>query len=560
MAFWRVLTVSATICAALIFVFYAHRIFMPLPLYAWDEDGFAIRALFSADAVARNSFAPDHSNGVFLQLIRLVHFLTGAHYVQGLRVFNFFAYLGGLLFVFSAVAKSLPGRQQLIWLIVAFAFPYYRYVASDLPEAAYVGLLGVIGWVTARYFLSRPLSHALMTGALAAALVLVKPHGMAVVAGLGGIVVLDTLAGGKWRLAPLRFATFAIAFFAIGNAIQWATGQPMQAPLAFFVEGFYGATLATKLAPQAVRLGLLDLLAMGSAVLLLAGPALTLGFVSIGRRWAQARAGFRLSPSDLLFLLLALSLGATLVMVTVFAMKMAADPGETKRLWGRYFEFFVPLIWLAAAPAIERSEPPPRWTRLACAGVTLGGLFGLILSFHMGVVLFPWDGTAVTAFFHTDPRAGWVEILPFRRLAEAATLLAVVGIAAGARMSRVWLSFLVALGCLSTIFDAEAMAPVINQRAALARDIRAAAPLVPPRPTATAALVTDGNDADLTFVGFEGKPEIILVTPAGPPTKQLAGVQTLITVRCEAPPGGPWKQIFHGTQISVYTRTPAPPS
>ena len=50
-------------------------------------------------------------------------------------------------------------------------------------------------------------------------------------------------------------------------------------------------------------------------------------------------------------------LAATLAMVAIFAGKaLVYGPNETGRLWGRYFEFFVPIIWLAAAPFISEFQ------------------------------------------------------------------------------------------------------------------------------------------------------------------------------------------------------------
>ena len=95
-------------------------------------------------------------------------------------------------------------------------------------------------------------------------------------------------------------------------------------------------------------------------------------------------------------------------MVSLYAMQISGTPSETGRLWGRYFEFFTPLIGLAAAPALAR--PIGRRTAWAAAGAMLAGLAGLLAAFWGGIVLFPWDASILTAFFAPDPVRAHVTI------------------------------------------------------------------------------------------------------------------------------------------------------
>jgi hypothetical protein len=556
----RAVQAAAIIVGVLVVGFYLQRVAMPQPLYTWDEDGFAIRALFSPEIIARNPFAPTHSNGAFIGLIRIAYVIS-RDYLPLLRGLNAVFYFGGILIVAGVATRSLPPMRRLAWVAIALAFPYYRFVISGLPEGMYVGVLAGFAAVTALLYRRRPLAHGLVAGVLAAVLVLIKPHGLAVIAALVVVGAIDLLARGGWKQAPLRLAAFAVAFFAAGNAIQWATGQHIASPAKFFVEDFYGGTLGTSLVPGAIQFGAIALFTMGSAVTLLAGIPLWVGLSDILHRWRQERRRFRLTSDDLLFLLLAIALLATVCMAAIYTAKVASAPSEMLRLWGRYFEFFTPLVWLSAAGSIERAEPLRRWrSRLILAAIPLAGLAGLLVSFHIGVVLFPWDAAAMTAFFKNDlARAAFGEVVPYRPLMVAATLLAAASIALGVRVSRVWLPYTVALGVLSTVFDAGVTGSMVQQRTELNGDLRAAAPALHGRSgSAMLALTSDANDADIVFMGFASHPRVLVDAPATVSARELLGVQTLITVRVADPPAEAWTRTFKGPQISVFERRAAP--
>ena len=550
---------AAILIGVLVLGFYLQRVAMPQPLYTWDEDGFAIQALFAPEIIARNPFAPAHSNGAFIGLIRIAYAISH-DYLPLLRGLNAAFYFGGILIVAGVATRSLPPGRRLAWAAVALAFPYYRFVISGLPEGMYVGVLAALAAATALTY-RRPLAHGLVAGVLAALLVLIKPHGLAVVAALVAVVAIDLLARGGWKPAVLRLAAFAAAFFAVGNAIQWATGQHIASPARFFVEAFYGGTLATSLVPGAIQFAALALFTMASAVALIAGIPLWVGLADILRRWRQDGRRFRLTGDDLLFLLLAIALVATVCMAAIYTAKVASAPTEMKRLWGRYFEFFAPLIWLSASGYIERAESLKTWpSRLVLAAIPLAGLGGLMVSFHAGVVLFPWDAAAMTAFFKNDlARAAFGEAVPYRPLMVAATLLAAVSLALGVRVSRVWLPYTVVLALLSTVFDAAVTGSMVQQRTELNGDVHAAAPALHGRPGgATLALTSDANDADIVFMGIASHPRVLVDAPPTVPARELAGVQTLITVRVADPPTEVWTRTFKGRQISVFERRPAP--
>jgi hypothetical protein len=535
--------------------FYAGRLALPLPLFAGDEAAYLIRAIYSPAAVAADPFVAALNNGVHLSVIRAVY-KTGAPVILGDRLVNAAAYLGGLALFWRACAARGPRAERIGLGLLALAFPFYRFAVSNLAEGLFVGVLVLLCLMTGRWYRSRPLVQALAGGAIAAVLVLVKPNGMAVVAALAILAGLDAGASGGWRRLAVRALLFAVSFFAVGNLIQWGAQEPAANPLAFFVSDLYGRDLAAATPPDAPALATLALVSMGSGLAILAGAPVVIGLADLAaRRRAQGRA-FVAEGTDLVFLLLVLSAAATVAMVALFAVKVAGTPGESGRLWGRYFEYFAPLLWLAAAPALARPIGPEiRW---ACAGVMLAGLAGLMWSFQAGIVLFPWDSSILTAFFHPDPvRAPLGFAGSWRLMAGAATGLAAAGLALRMRPVHAGLGLILALGVLSTWLDAVWLAPMVAQRVGLDRDIRAIRPALPPEPAAIALLAPDANDGHLGFFLLQARPQVWLGPPGGQaPPGALAAVQAVVVSGPETPPDGPWMRTFQGRELSLFRRPP----
>jgi hypothetical protein len=264
---------------------------------------------------------------------------------------------------------------------------------------------------------------------------------------------------------------------------------------------------------------------------------------------------------DLVFLLLVFALLATLAMVTIFIAQAAGQSGERLTLWGRYFEFFSPMLWLAAAPAMGRVEAKDRLALgVGCAALMLAGLAGLLLSFRAGIVIFPWDSSALSAFFHPDPqRAPMAFTTPYRALAVGATLLAALGLALRVRAPQVGLALTLALAVLSTRLDKDWLGVIVGGRIALQQDIDAVRPTLPRRPGATVFLAANPNDGFLGFFALGGRPRVL----TGPATQatpaDLAAAQAVIVTGPDAPPGDRWVQTYKGAQLSAFRPRDAPP-
>ena len=545
----------AVVALACVLGFYLNRVFAPLPLYAGDEGAYLIRALYPPEAAAKDPLVPELANGFYFLVARLVRALS-FHYLPWLRLIGLVAYIGGVLLVWRATTPALPRPARLTFLLLALAFPYYRFVVTALPEGLYVLMLALLAWATATLYRRRPLVHAGLAGAVCAALVLTKPHGLAVVAGLAALIVLEGLASRRPVLAGLRLAVSGAVFLAAGNAVQALAHQPVASRLRFFVGPFYDAALSGAPAPGAFGLAALAAAGMAATVALFAGPPIVAGVLDIAQR---RRAGAREAEgTDLVLVLLLLSLAATAAMVTVFAFKISVSHGETKRIWGRYFEFFAPLLWLAAAPSFARLADRGQLVGLASAGVMLAGLAGLYACFQAGVVLYAWDGGALTAFFRPHPERALITVrLPYREIATALTLAAAAALALKMRPERVGAAYVLALAVVSTQLDDFWIGPMAGTRAEFAAEVRAAGALLSQDAGRGAIFVKDNNDAHLSFLALDGQVQIAVASPEGVEAAAAAPYERLVTVRdLPGPPG--WRPIYEGWQLKVWEKAAAP--
>jgi len=545
---------------------YADRVFLPLPLYGGDEGAYLIHALYGKQLAASPDLVPYlqsvNSTAYFL-IIRAVTYGT-QNLLEWLRILGALAYFCGLALVFLSVRARLARGPALGFLLLALAFPYYRFIVTAMPEGWYVGLLGLIVLVTAWLYVSRPVVHALLAGTLCGVLVLLKPHGLSVAAAFAVLALLDLVLGRREPLVFLgRIAVFAAAFLASGNLLQLLAGQPIVAPFTFFYGAHYARALHSPDTPATLLIGLKSAVLMASATLVLAGVPIATGLarLAVRWRWSRGRGGFTLEPGEIVFLLVALAFAATLAMVAIFSMKaISYGPGEVDRLWGRYFEFFVPMIWLAAAPFIgEFERGGGRLWRVSMGVIPTLGLMGLIYFLFHGVVLFPWDATALTAFFRPDLTRYEIDpLIPYFVIAAAGTLAASTAMAfTNWRTHRIWVAYVVLLGVLSTSADLDWSRRLQAERAALDSELHVAALITARQQGDIAMVVDDPNVAHSSFLRLRARPHMILLGPdEDVAVARLVDYDTVIVAGAHDLVGGGWAPLFEGQRLSMFRRDP----
>ncbi|WP_312163124.1 hypothetical protein [Phenylobacterium sp.] len=534
------------LAAAAVALVYANRVFLDLPFYAGAESAHLVQALYGKTLAARADLLPqtrDLGDTLFGLIVRTLTYGT-QNLLPWLRILSACAYFGGLALVLASVRPSLERSAAVGALLLALAYPYYRFAAAALPEGWYVGLLGLAVFATARLYGARPIAHAALAGALVGAMTLLKPQGLAIGAAFLLLALIDLLLGRRdLRIFLGRTAMFAAAFLASVNLLQLAAGQAASEPFSFYLGHRYDALLAGAITPHGWIAGGRALAAMAAAsVMLAAVPALTgLLRVEMRWRWHRGRGRFFLASHEATFLLVLFSFAATLGLTALLATGESADPS---RIWGRQFEALVPMLWLAAAPFIgEFDRAGGRWWRLAMGAAPVVGLAVLAACLLGGVAPRAWDAAALSAFALDHPVAAG--------LAALAVVAAGAATAFGRRpVQTIWLAAFAALAVLSTVLDVGWERSNAASRRALADELAGAAVIVEQRPGGVAVISPDPIQARMIYWRLRARPITIL---AAPDAARLGEIDTVVAAGSQAP-GAEWRVAFRGRQLTVFTR------
>jgi hypothetical protein len=143
--------------------------------------------------------------------------------------------------------------------------------------------------------------------------------------------------------------------------------------------------------------------------------------------------------------------------------------------------------------------------------------------------------------------------LPYRWLAVAVSLTAAAAIARRAQPWRVAAVYFLVLGLLSTWLDHVWVGPIAQYRREFGADIKVAARLMTGGPERNLALVVDGNDAHLSFLGLGGRVQVVRVAPRVPLPLTDLGVEHVAVVGPAAAPVG-WACPYRGKQLAVCVR------
>ncbi|MDP1616089.1 hypothetical protein [Phenylobacterium sp.] len=554
----RGLDAAILIGAGLVGLFYLNRILTPWPLYAGDEGAYLIRALYGDVLAAhpeRHPTLQPVGNTAYLLLIRLTQNLTD-NLLPWLRLIGAAGYVGGLWILHRAV-RSSQAPQVAGWvLLAALAYPFHRFVVTAMPEGVFVFVLAAMAAASALWAVSRPWAHAVLMGAMCALLVLIKPHGLTMVPAMTALLIALVAVRVRQPLTALtQLGVFVAVFLVTGAGIEFLGGRP-EAALTFFMGSAYGDHFG-RVPDQPVRTAAITLLSLGSATLLLAGAPLVAGSLAVAQRWRRREP---LGRDEMAFVLLAAAFLAALAMILVFAVKVSAIPGESGRLWGRYFEFYVPLLWIAAGGSLAGFWRGAAWPRrLLLAAMPMAGLLGLLVAWRLGVLLNPWDSGALSAFYlpHLD-RWGFVPPAPYLLLSAGAVSALSLALCLGCDLLRAWAATFVALGLISTHYDdAWVGREIAGPRAALQQDLHVARGSKP-TDSLPVVLAYDHNASHMAFMAYDGEAQI-LVRPPGPvPPDLLEGGSQVIAIGGEPLPP-PWRVTYAGEALRIYQREGAVP-
>ncbi|MDP3593989.1 hypothetical protein, partial [Phenylobacterium sp.] len=520
------------------------------------EGGYLIQALYGKTLPSHPELLADVqglNNTAFFLIIRATTYAT-QDLLAWMRVLGACAYFAGVMLVWRSARDEAGQSPPLGFLLLALAFPYYRFAFAVLPDGWYVAVLGAIILLTARVYLSRPIVHAIVAGALGAVLALLKPQGASVVLAVLILALLDGFLGRRdIRVLIGRVVVFATVFLTAGNLVLLAAGQPVLSPFASMFNARQAAVLDVGMTAETLTGAVRALAPLLSSFLLLAGIPALAGLLRIEMRWrwiVERKLGpFRLERQEIAFLLVLLSLIAALGMTAIF------EPAETGRIAGREFELFTPLLWLTSAPFIaELDRAGARWWRIAMGLVVAVGLAGLMICLAGGATTPPWETAALSAFAWGGPST-----VPHFALACAVVLAAAVAMGFTAwPTQRIWLGCFVALAVLSTLVDIGWESSGRPARAALAADLRQADKIAGQRLGGVAVIAGDKGTAHQLFLGLRGRPQTVLIGPdAERPAGRLADIDTVVAAGAK-PPINTWRPIFEGRSLKVFERASPP--
>ncbi len=539
-----------------VLLFYVNRLFAELPLYAGDEGAYLINALYARERAWAPQVYPSVqpvANTLYFAIVRLVDALS-LNVIPWMRLIGALSYFGGLALLYLVAARECGRKLAAGFLLIAALFPYYRFAFAAMPDGVYAGLLCLVAFVVYRVYATRPLLGAALVGGLAAALVLVKPHGVVVVPAFVALCLVQAVVG-RGPIPPVlaRLALFAAAFMAVGAGIELAAGRSLEQAMTFFRGSAYAQHLGQEAVARAPAMAALSAASMGG----LCAVLLSVPLVAAVAGWLRDRREGPgvLSAGGLALLFVALCLAGTLAMVTIFAFRMAGIEAETRRLWGRYFEFYTPMLWLLAARplAVWERLATTRGRLLAAAGV-IAGLGALLGVFALGVRLFPWDGTAVTAFAAPD-----VVAFPFgdlggsRLIAVLATAAVALATLAGVSVRAAWPAYFVVLGLLSTRADDAWVGEIAQRWRAIEHELHVADALAVER-AAPAVVFVDGlNEGHVAYLRLRGRAIIRLASPGPIAEDALAGFNSAVVIGPH-PIGEGWRTVFEGRELTIYAR------
>lgn len=529
----------AALTAGLIALIYVNAAFGDAPIYPGAETGHLIRALYGPAAGHAQLGLGAADDTAFSLIIRGLTYLTHS-LAPWLRLLGGAAYLGGLLLVFQAVRQNLAPGPALGFLLLALAYPFHRFAFAALPEGWYVAALGAAVLLTARTYLTQPLIHGLAAGGLAAALILLKPQGLAVAGAFVLLAVFDlTLGRRSLRTFAGRLVSLAVGFLVAANGVHLlAEGSVAAQPLSFYLAERHRPFVDGVIGPAGWIAAARGLAAMISgAVLLAAVPAVT-GLLRIEFRWLWTRrqGRFALEPQETTFLFVLLCLVLTIPLTAALA-----TSGDPNRIWGRQFEALVPMLWLAAAPFVVEFENGGgrRW-RWVMAGAPIVGLAGLAICLLDGATPLARDAAALSAFMP-----------PY--FPAAAGLIIAAGLAIVFTrwpVWRIWLALFVALAAIATASDLAWRANESTRRSQMSAELTAADAIVSQRRGEVIVLAPNTVDARLAYLKLRARPDAVTTLPTEP---RLAMADTAVAMGPIAP-AGLWRVIFRGETVTIFAR------
>jgi len=324
------------------------------------------------------------------------------HPKQVLTLLNAITFVVAIALFLALIAK-LTGRQPSGLVAAAFLLlPFSSYAAYFMPETVYLLFFGLLAWTVVVAVPRRPLGGAAIAGAIVGAMLLVKPHAIALF-----MAAVLTLAAGLIAPSSIRSrvgsAIGSLVVF-VGSAYlglvglnYMLTGTVALHPF-MFVGGLYGPNLAhgTSLSSWVGKPALftsilgVHLIVLGALV----APAFAVAAVRLRALYLAPVAHADQQSNRAYYALTAFTVLVTLCAVgmttnfEVQASQLSALPYV--RMHGRYYSFVVPLcLTLFFATRQDEESAEHFLTPPVALAITLGA--ALLLVIIRARVIYPFD-------------------------------------------------------------------------------------------------------------------------------------------------------------------------
>jgi len=407
---WSLAAISALIGHTLILVRAAN---VSAPLYGGDEIAYwhNARALSAGiKAVAFNEYLQQVNCDLFYLMVGwLAQRADGA---LAMRLLNYMLVVASALIVYGA-ARTITSRS---WSAVAASVVFITgpsiWLIATMPETTYAFVFSLLTFVVVRFWSPGDAVRSVLVGALAGALILIKPHAIAIaLACIATMLTAPLLIGRNAR--AVRIGMLDLLMFAVGTVAavvalsSMARGELILSPSKFIGE-YYGNTLTG--GPSWSLARFLDILyytlAHGVVLAMLFSPALMFSAQFVGSFLSGSLA--RTAPARhmlILVLFIAFSAASVFAMTAVFTEAAGLENEfERYRIHGRYWTFLMP--WLAlvafASFAARGGQKRTPWLDrvVGLVGLAATLLFVLIISHHFS--LYPWDFPELFGFYRPE--------------------------------------------------------------------------------------------------------------------------------------------------------------
>jgi len=418
----------------------ARNLLLESPLMAGDEYGyFAPVQTFPnlSERFAVDPYLPRYYSPLFSAYGAALAIVSSRPELL-LKALNTAGFIAVVLLFLALIRRLDPTRATAPTAMVFALLPNSAYTAYVMPEMMYTLLFAALTWFVVIALATRIQTAAVLSGVVVGAMLLVKPHAVALVFAvpltLGALVIAPPSIRPSRRRVLTSIPLFIVSTYATLVCMNGLiAGRLELSPFAFVgtvYQGYFsgGFSAASWLGHSRELLSIVG----GHAIVLaaLVAPAAALAAAELHRLYTTRETVD--SAMRTRFLLIVFTVAATLITVamTVNFTAQAAqrEPAYHFRLHGRYYSFVLPL-YLAIFFGLEGHQRGVWWRRTgALVGVVAAVLLAYLES-HRTLYPFDYPEAFVFSSWHGGLRSGLAAI-GANALTQAGIAFAIVGYAA----------------------------------------------------------------------------------------------------------------------------------